>query len=128
MLYQLSYASPIHPEKIPETCKNRTGTLPLRTYYGTEIKVSTPRRREQTGRKSKCRLYRWSPRRQLPPEGLETHSTADMEVGATHFRIGIDTVLRRFRWLPIRISAVGEARDASCACCLGSMLSRLSPF
>ena len=128
MLYQLSYASPIHPEKIPETCKNRTGTLPLRTYYGTEIKVSTPRRREQTGRKSKCRLYRWSPRRQLPPVGLETRRTADLEVGATHFRIGIDTVLRRFRWLPIRISAVGEARDASCACCLGSMLSRLSPF
>jgi hypothetical protein len=34
------------PKSIPKT---RTDTLPLRTFNGTEIKVSTPRRAEQTG-------------------------------------------------------------------------------
>jgi hypothetical protein len=57
MLYQLSYASPFHPETTPknspETPKKtapaaRTDTLPLRTHNGTEIKVSTPLPREQT--------------------------------------------------------------------------------
>ena len=56
MLYQLSYASPFHPETTPknspETQKTvpaaRTDTLPLRTHNGTEIKVSTPLSREQT--------------------------------------------------------------------------------
>ena len=42
MLYQLSYASPIHPENRPGNPIIRAGTLPLRTHYGTEIKVSTP--------------------------------------------------------------------------------------
>ena len=41
MLYQLSYASPYHPETVPET-QIRADTLPPRTHYGTEIKVSTP--------------------------------------------------------------------------------------
>ena len=47
MLYQLSYASPSHPENQCECPKSipkmRTDTLPLRTFNGTEIKVSTPR-------------------------------------------------------------------------------------
>jgi len=30
--------------------KSRTDTLPLRTFNGTEIKVSTPRQAEQTQR------------------------------------------------------------------------------
>jgi hypothetical protein len=57
MLYQLSYASPNPPwnhaknrfgrlKSIPQT---RTDTLPPRTFNGTEIKVSTPPPREQTG-------------------------------------------------------------------------------
>ena len=49
MLYQLSYASPIHPETAPETLQNRAGTLPLRTFYGTGTKVSIPPSAEQTG-------------------------------------------------------------------------------
>jgi hypothetical protein len=51
MLYQLSYASPSHPEIAPKNRnehpkpapKTHTDTLPLRTFNGTEIKVSTPR-------------------------------------------------------------------------------------
>ena len=42
MLYQLSYASPFHPETVPEAKKNRTGTLSACTHYGTKIKVSIP--------------------------------------------------------------------------------------
>ena len=41
MLYQLSYASPSHPETVPGP-EIRTDTLHLRTHYGIEIKVSTP--------------------------------------------------------------------------------------
>ena len=56
MLYQLSYASPSQPEKEPIPVRKpkktipafRTDTLPLRTFNGTEIKVSTPPSREQT--------------------------------------------------------------------------------
>jgi hypothetical protein len=56
MLYQLSYASPSHPwRKFPQTktkarnpSRSRADTLPLRTFHGTEIKVSTPPRAEQT--------------------------------------------------------------------------------
>ena len=56
MLYQLSYASPSHPEialkTSPESNEtvpaSRTDTLPLRTHNGTEIKVSTPPSAEQT--------------------------------------------------------------------------------
>jgi hypothetical protein len=47
MLYQLSYASSIPPESTRSPAE-RTGTLPLRTYYGTEIKVSIPATAEQT--------------------------------------------------------------------------------
>jgi len=39
-------------------------------------------------RRSPDRLYRRRPRRQTPPVGLETHRTADLEVGATQLRIG----------------------------------------
>ena len=48
MLYQLSYASPNPTRVCPEVRKERTDTLPLRTYYGTEIKVSIPATAEQT--------------------------------------------------------------------------------
>jgi hypothetical protein len=56
MLYQLSYASPSHPGNTLKTKfngpksipKTRTDTLPLRTFNGTEIKVSTPPPWEQT--------------------------------------------------------------------------------
>ena len=55
MLYQLSYASPTHTENpadrsgCPKSMlKTRTDTLPLRTFNGTEIKVSTPGEGEQT--------------------------------------------------------------------------------
>jgi hypothetical protein len=40
---------PIPPGNRPGDPKKRTGTPPLRPYYGTEIKVSTPPRTEQTG-------------------------------------------------------------------------------
>jgi hypothetical protein len=47
MLYQLSYASPIHLETNLDARKSipmkRADTLPLRTSNGTETKVSTPR-------------------------------------------------------------------------------------
>jgi hypothetical protein len=53
MLYQLSYASPSTRKPKPNTGepvpKKRTDTLPLRTFNGTEIKVSTPPPVEQTG-------------------------------------------------------------------------------
>ena len=52
MLYQLSYASPIHPKNRPGHPKARADTLNLRTYYGTEIKVSTPPPEEQTATKN----------------------------------------------------------------------------
>ena len=55
MLYQLSYASPTHAENpadrsgyLKSMLKTRTDTLPLRTFNGTEIKVSTPGGGEQT--------------------------------------------------------------------------------
>ena len=48
MLYQLSYASPSHPETVRQP-EIRAGTLTLRTNYGTEIKVSTHPPEEQTG-------------------------------------------------------------------------------
>ena len=48
MLYQLSYASPNHPETAPET-ETCAGTLPLRAYHGTVSKISTAGRAEQTG-------------------------------------------------------------------------------
>ena len=52
MLYQLSYASPIHLETNLDAQKSipmkRADTLPLRTFNGTEIKVSTPPPPEQT--------------------------------------------------------------------------------
>ena len=48
MLYQLSYASPNHPENrpgVPEDLPHLgEGTLPLHALYGTEIKVSIPPR------------------------------------------------------------------------------------
>jgi hypothetical protein len=47
MLYQLSYASPIHLETTRQSEGKNADTLLLRTYYGTEIKVSTGLRREQ---------------------------------------------------------------------------------
>ncbi len=50
MLYQLSYASPSHrkPPRAPFFISQpRTDTLPLRAYYGTKIKVSTPAPAEQ---------------------------------------------------------------------------------
>jgi hypothetical protein len=47
MLYQLSYASPIHLETNPDARKSipmkRADTLPLRAFNGIENKVSTPR-------------------------------------------------------------------------------------
>jgi hypothetical protein len=49
MLYQLSYASSIH-RKLLRSSEERAGTRPLRTYYGTEIKVSIPTTMEQTGK------------------------------------------------------------------------------
>ncbi len=71
MLYQLSYASPFHPENRPETAttapKNGMGTLPLHAPHGTEIKVSTAARREQTRlnlrRSGRDALVRWTRRR-----------------------------------------------------------------
>ena len=56
MLYQLSYASPNHPENTLKTVRKPiqpyhkcADTLPLRTHNGTENKVSTPPPAEQTG-------------------------------------------------------------------------------
>ena len=49
MLYQLSYASPIHSGNLPGRLKKSADTLPLRTNYGTESKVSTGPPVEQTG-------------------------------------------------------------------------------
>ena len=48
MLYQLSYASPCHPEMLRRS-EIHTDTLPLRALDGTEIKVSIPPQGEQTG-------------------------------------------------------------------------------
>ena len=48
MLYQLSYASSIPPRKLSRLPEERAGTLTLRTYYGTGIKVSIPATAEQT--------------------------------------------------------------------------------
>ncbi len=42
MLYQLSYASPSHPETFPEMPKYARGHTPTSHVHGTEIKVSTP--------------------------------------------------------------------------------------
>jgi hypothetical protein len=53
MLYQLSYASPTHPETSRDapTTMSQFGvdTLPLHALCGTEIKVSTRPPVEQTG-------------------------------------------------------------------------------
>ena len=57
MLYQLSYASPSTRKATPESRKNRAGTVNLRTYYGTEIKVSTDAREEQTEEEAESRDY-----------------------------------------------------------------------
>ncbi len=48
MLYQLSYASPIPPEKERPETRNRAGTLPLRTHNGTVSMVNTERAGGQT--------------------------------------------------------------------------------
>jgi hypothetical protein len=79
MLYQLSYASPSRPETSlpnPETQQNkskthRTDTLPLRTLNGTEVKVSTGLRREQTPRRPAAENPK-SNRDPLPPALLAT--------------------------------------------------------
>ena len=54
MLYQLSYASPSCPKDAQPTPENqesvlefRADTLPLRTFNGTENKVSTPGQRSK---------------------------------------------------------------------------------
>ena len=50
MLYQLSYASSYH-RKLLRSSEERAGTRPLRTYHGTEVKVSIPATAEQTRKK-----------------------------------------------------------------------------